>query len=340
MKLTTIRIIIRIILYKLGIIKPTFAQLIITKKCNLNCRFCFIPKEERLKCEEVDTKEVFQIIDYLHSIGIIDLTITGGEPLLRSDLIEIAKYAKKRGFILNLISNGTLINREAAKEICKYFDTVSISLDGFKDTHNSLRRNNNAFQLAIRAIRNLSKNRGKCSVGIATTLMRENVSEIIPLFKKLRKFVNFVGIQPVHFDKNRIPQPSKVQHLIDELILMKKENPNYIKNTLKFIELIPAFLSGKKIKICDAGKLYLFASTDGSISPCLVYTPINKTSITKKNHIYKNFNSNDINCNGCLIRCTTDISLLFRDPLREFLLYLQNIPFAKRIKHAIRHFSK
>jgi len=340
MKLATIRIIIRIILYKLGIIKPTFAQLIITKKCNLNCRFCFIPKEERLKWEEVGTKEVFKIIDYLHSIGIIDLTITGGEPLLRSDLIEIAKYAKRRGFILNLISNGTLINREVAKEICKYFDTVSISLDGFKDTHNNLRRNNNAFQIVMRAIRNLSKNRGKCSVGIATTLMRENVSEIMPLFKKLSNFVDFVGIQPIHFDKNRIPKHSELKRFIDELILMKKENPHYIKNTLKFIELIPAYFSGKKIKICDAGKLYLFASTDGIISPCLLYNPIQRYPMIKKKYIYKNLNPNDINCNGCLIRCTTDISLLFRNPLREFLLYLQNIPFAKRIKRAIWHFGK
>jgi MoaA/NifB/PqqE/SkfB family radical SAM enzyme len=313
----TLKLMERILLYKLNIIKPTFAQFVITTRCNLDCKFCFIPKEDRKRCKELSTWEVFNLIESLHNLGIIDLLITGGEPLLRSDIIEIASYAKNKGFRLNLISNGTLITRKNAKELCNYFDTISISLDGFEKTHNKLRGNKNAFQLAMRAIKTLFKNRGKCLIGVATTLMKENKDEIIPLFRKLRKTVNFVGIQPIHFDKKRTPLPSDVLNLIDALLRMKKESPSYLKNTSAFIKLIPRFFGGEIIKICDAGRLYFTISPQGHIFPCLGYGMPNSHRLSSTKNIPNK--KIDIRCDGCLVRCTTDISLLFRNFLQESL---------------------
>lgn len=105
----------------------------ITNKCNLDCDYCCkdssIEKEEKLKLEDLK-----MIIDKIIKLNPINLSISGGEPLIRRDFKEFIDYIKSfYNEKLILCTNGTLINSKNAEYIAKNFDAVDISLDGYNE---------------------------------------------------------------------------------------------------------------------------------------------------------------------------------------------------------------
>jgi len=88
----------------------------LTYRCNFRCRHCYVPQSYR-KYNELETKEVFSILDQLKDIGCFYLGFTGGEPFIREDIIEILWYAKRCGFELIIYTNGSLINEEIAGQL-------------------------------------------------------------------------------------------------------------------------------------------------------------------------------------------------------------------------------
>ena len=89
--------------------------------------------------EELDTEKAKKIVSELGDIGVNILGITGGEPLIRIDLEEIALQASRQGIIVGVNTNGTLLTPKRARSISKVFDTVFVSLDGFEKTHDGIR---------------------------------------------------------------------------------------------------------------------------------------------------------------------------------------------------------
>ena len=98
------------------------------------------------------------MVDESASLGIKNFTITGGEPLLRPDTIAISRYIKSKGITCNLLSNGTLIEEDMAREIVRSgIDKITFSLDGPKDIHEEIRRSNNSFDKLKNAVNLLNK---------------------------------------------------------------------------------------------------------------------------------------------------------------------------------------
>ena len=97
---------------------PLDATLELTYRCNNKCVHCYcnLPEnDEHAMQDELTTEEIKKLLDDLASMGSIWLLITGGEPLLRPDFEEIYLHAKKKGFLITLFSNGTLINENIIK---------------------------------------------------------------------------------------------------------------------------------------------------------------------------------------------------------------------------------
>jgi MoaA/NifB/PqqE/SkfB family radical SAM enzyme len=78
----------------------------LTYRCNFKCPHCYVPFKYR-KCKELETKEVFAILDQLKDIGCFYLGFTGGEPFMRKDILDILWYAKKKGFEIIIYTNGS-----------------------------------------------------------------------------------------------------------------------------------------------------------------------------------------------------------------------------------------
>jgi 12,18-didecarboxysiroheme deacetylase len=157
----------------------------VTKKCNLHCRHCYAATS--LSSEpELTFKEGKKLIDDLSAFGCPVILFSGGEPLIRADLPELADYAVSKGLRAVISTNGTLIDQKTAGKFKKTgLSYVGISVDGLREVHNRFRGHSRAFDDAINGIRNCM-NAG-LKVGLRFTVCRENAGEIPGIFQLLRK---------------------------------------------------------------------------------------------------------------------------------------------------------
>jgi MoaA/NifB/PqqE/SkfB family radical SAM enzyme len=101
---------------------PLAGTIELTRRCNHHCRHCYnnLPAgDSKALAEELNTDELLRILDELAASGCVWLLFTGGEILLRPDFPEIYVYAKERGFLITLFTNGTLITPQLADELAR-----------------------------------------------------------------------------------------------------------------------------------------------------------------------------------------------------------------------------
>ena len=157
----------------------------LVRRCNLTCKHCYATSADKDFPGELDTGQVFTVMDDLKSFGVPVLILSGGEPLLRPDIFEISRRAKAMGFYVGLSSNGTLIDEGNIADIAAIgYDYVGISLDGMRETHDDFRRKQGAFDDALRGIR-LCRDAG-LKVGLRFTLTRDNAAELPDLLHLMR----------------------------------------------------------------------------------------------------------------------------------------------------------
>lgn len=152
------------------------------RRCNLTCKHCYSISADKDFAGELSTAEVFAVMDDLRAFGVPVLILSGGEPLLRPDLFEIAARAKALGFYVGLSSNGTLIDRAMVTRIADVdFDYLGISIDGMRETHDRFRRLDGAFDRSLAGLR-LARERG-LKVGLRFTLTRDNARDLPALLR-------------------------------------------------------------------------------------------------------------------------------------------------------------
>lgn len=160
--------------------KPASGPVVIwnlIRRCNLACKHCYTTSADIDFPGELNTAEVFQVMDDLKDFGVPVLILSGGEPLLRPDIFDIATRAKVMGFYVGLSSNGTLITHGNIDRIAGVgFDYVGISLDGIGRTHDVFRRSPGSFDCSLQGIR-LCRERG-IKVGLRFTLTRDNFGDL------------------------------------------------------------------------------------------------------------------------------------------------------------------
>lgn len=156
------------------------------RRCNLTCRHCYSISTDRDFAGELSTGEVFTVMDDLRTFGVPVLILSGGEPLLRPDIYEIAARAKRLGFYVGLSTNGTLIGTTNIERIGAVgFDYVGISLDGIQDTHDRFRRMIGAYDRSLAAIR-LCRDAG-IKVGVRYTLTQDNQRDLPALLELIER---------------------------------------------------------------------------------------------------------------------------------------------------------
>ena len=152
------------------------------RRCNLTCKHCYSISADKDFAGELTTSEVFSVMDDLKQFRVPVLILSGGEPLLRPDIFEIAKRAKQQGFYVGLSSNGTLITRENIDRIAEVdFNYVGISLDGIRETHDRFRRMEGAFEKSLEGMR-LCRELG-LKIGARFTMTQENAHDLPALLR-------------------------------------------------------------------------------------------------------------------------------------------------------------
>ncbi len=166
--------------------KLTYLFFELTDKCNLNCLHCgsrcdghnntFLP----VWAVEKTLSEIASKYDP----SSIMVNITGGEPVLHPSLFEIIRTATRMGFPVGMTTNGTLIDRDKAERLrASGIKSISVSLDGLENVHDSFRRNRGCYQKAILGIRNLKK--AGIEPEIITVIHKNNIHQLQDIYRLL-----------------------------------------------------------------------------------------------------------------------------------------------------------
>jgi len=153
-----------------------------TRQCNLHCLHCYSNAVSHSSSGAMNTQEGKAFIRDLADFGVPVLLFSGGEPLLRDDIFELADFAREQGIAPVLSTNGTLITEKVAQKIHSVgFREVGISLDGIGEDNDRFRGKKGAYQAALSGIR-------KCitlgqRVSLRFTITRFNYRQIPAIFK-------------------------------------------------------------------------------------------------------------------------------------------------------------
>ncbi|GAB6036956.1 12,18-didecarboxysiroheme deacetylase [Fundidesulfovibrio butyratiphilus] len=157
-----------------------------TKRCNLKCVHCYAKAVDESGSDPISTERAKAMIDDLAAYGAPVMLFSGGEPLVRKDLTELAHHAVSRGMRAVISTNGTLITQEKARELKAVgLSYVGISLDGMEDIHDEFRGVPGSFRKALRGIANCQAEGLK--VGLRFTINKRNAAEIPKVFDLLRE---------------------------------------------------------------------------------------------------------------------------------------------------------
>ena len=155
-----------------------------TRRCNLKCVHCYSSSQNIQYSDELTTAEAKAMIEDLAAFGSPVLLFSGGEPLMREDLPELAQYAVERGMRAVLSTNGTLLTREKASVLKQIgLSYVGISLDGRRETHDRFRGVSGAYAAAMKGI-SICREEG-IKVGVRFTINRRNAADISAIFDLL-----------------------------------------------------------------------------------------------------------------------------------------------------------
>jgi radical SAM protein with 4Fe4S-binding SPASM domain len=152
-----------------------------TRQCNLHCIHCYSKSENKAYPNELSTDEAKRFIVDLAEFRVPVLLFSGGEPLMRRDIFELAQLASSLGVRPVMSTNGTLITKEVAEKIKHVgFQYVGISLDGIGQTNNRFRGAPDAFEKAVEGIRNCMNIGVK--TGLRLTVSKYNFADILAIF--------------------------------------------------------------------------------------------------------------------------------------------------------------
>lgn len=186
--------------------KPQLRNLFLelTLRCNERCLHCGSSCGEAIG-EELTAEQYKRLLDEVkEDLGTERkmLCITGGEPLLRKDFFEIMGYARELGFSWGMTSNGTLIDRAAARRLRETgMRTISVSIDGLEATHDAFRQTPGGWRRAMEGIENLLAEGGFKHVQVTTVVTHKNIDELDELFEIFDKMDidswRVIGIEPI-----------------------------------------------------------------------------------------------------------------------------------------------
>lgn len=157
-----------------------------TRRCNLRCVHCYSQSRNIEYEGELSTEQGRALIDDLAEFGAPVILFSGGEPLMRGDLPELARHARERGMRAVISTNGTLIDEETAgvlKDIGLSY--VGVSLDGMRETNDRFRGVKGAFDAALQGMRNCMREGIK--VGLRFTINKRNAADIPAIFDLLEE---------------------------------------------------------------------------------------------------------------------------------------------------------
>lgn len=244
----------------------------LTFRCNLRCVHCYcnLPLNDQDAIEkELTSEEVFHIFDQVAEAGCLWLLLTGGEPLARKDFLEIYTYAKKKGFLITLFTNGTLITPKIADYLAEWLPfIVEITLYGVtKETHEKVTGIPGSFKRCQRGIELLLER--KIPLGLKTMVMTINRNE----FSNIKEYAEGLGVKfrfdPIlnpKLDGSKIPCNFRLSP--EEVVKLDLADEKRVKEWREFCEKFIGPFQADNLFNCGAGVSTFHIDPYGQMSSC------------------------------------------------------------------------
>lgn len=249
----------------------------ITHQCNYNCSYCIFSCNNKKINGELSTNECFHIIDELVLHNFKHLKVTGGEPFIRKDIIEILKYASKN-LVTDVSTNASLINDEKVNLLNQIkLKMIHVSLDGNKIEHESV-RGNDTYDKTIRGLKALRNSINLVRIGSVIHVNNENSLEnlIYDSIDVGADEIIFSIMEPVTGQDKSLVKTLPNEDLIDRIENLKIKYDRDITINYNF---------GKQpnyIHKCPAGDKFIYINNFGQVSPCPWVLENDKSCISAK----------------------------------------------------------
>jgi len=255
---------------------PFIAGIELWPHCNFKCIHCYAESERTKSCNSLSTEKFKEIIDILVEHSCIELFFTGGEALLYPDFKEIYVYAKEKGLIVSVLTNGSLINEEIIELWLEYPpDIVSMTMYGASaETYEKVTRNYKGYEMFIKGVELLEK--AQIPFEIKCIGMKQNINDVLKIReygrrKGLKNSMLSFYIRPMN-DGNREPLGFRVEP--HEAFAIELEDPElraYWENLASSKERITKTRrqeQGMQYP-CAIAKQFVFITHDGFMQGCV-----------------------------------------------------------------------
>jgi radical SAM protein with 4Fe4S-binding SPASM domain len=252
---------------------PISGSFEVTLRCNLRCQHCYIPPERRASKNEreLDLPEIQRILDEVTDEGCLWLLLTGGEPLLRRDFLDIYSYARRKGLILTLFMNGTLLTPRIADTLAEWRPfNIEITLYGAtQETYERVTGIPGSYTRCRRGI-NLLLER-KLPLKLKTMLMTLNRHEL----DQMKSFASSLGVEfrfdPIlHSAIDSSNRPTFLRLTPEEIIEVEKVDSIRITHwPNSFREKLKVKITNRDLFLCGAGRNSYHIDAAGRISMCI-----------------------------------------------------------------------
>ncbi len=301
--------------------KPHHVQWMLTRRCNYRCKSCDVWREQKLT-RELSTEEVKAGLDVLRKLGVMEIVLSGGNPLLREDIGEITEYAS-RHFMTTIYDNGSLAVDKI--DALRKVDFVAISLDTLDEKkYDYLKGVHGAWKNALNAVQTLHKQ--GITVGVSPTISQLNMYEILDFTDHFTE----KGIPVLYclYQHDTISQPlfqigekDKELEIVDkdafaricDGLLEKKDKRQGILITKKMLNTLnKLYSSGRRTWECTALESFFMIDPLGRVAGCHLQEPVATVSELPKvwnSQRFENLRRTYRKCNKCSYMCYMFYSL-------------------------------
>ncbi|MEM3703184.1 MAG: radical SAM protein [Candidatus Bathyarchaeia archaeon] len=264
--------------------KPYHVQWMVTRKCNYRCRGCNVWREQ--DNNELSTEEIKRGLDIRRKLGVVEVLISGGNPLLREDIDEIIEYAS-RYFFVTVYDNGSL----AAEKIdaLRRANFVAISIDSLNpDKNDHIRGVKGAWKRAVETVERLHAE--GINVSVTPTISQANLYEIIdftkhfldrgiPIWYSLYSYDSPEHSNPLFKigkaeDAFLIKDRDAMVKVCDSLLKIKQKNDNVLITTKVLKAVKHLYLNNERLWKCRALQNFFVINHRGEVSGCHLQEPV------------------------------------------------------------------
>ncbi|HHO76133.1 MAG TPA: radical SAM protein [Deltaproteobacteria bacterium] len=247
----------------------------LTRSCNLNCLHCRASAVMDAPAGELSTQQGFTLLEDACRSGTKMVILTGGEPLLRDDVFDLATFGTSLGLRMTMAVNGSLITPEVALQMkdCG-IARVSISLDGTtQDVHDSFRGMKNAFNMALRGIGILEEYGVPFQINTTVAAMNVSQTSAFPSFIKSLGAVAwhvFFLVPTGRGESLKAASIKEYKDMLDTFYEVYRRSEIECKATCapQFYRLLAEKGHEVRTKGCLAGTGFGFVSSTGDVQPC------------------------------------------------------------------------